>query len=88
MLFDRKTIKWKLFTYYFFLFAIFTLSIIFYQNRREKHFRIAQIETSLNEYTDFTNQYIEHYSIFKEQTFSKLDSLKYYIQNHRNRYAR
>jgi len=79
MLFDRKTIKWKLFTYYFFLFAIFTLSVIFYQNRREKHFRIAQIETSLNEYTDFTNQYIEHYSIFKEQTFSKLDSLKYYI---------
>jgi two-component system OmpR family sensor kinase/two-component system phosphate regulon sensor histidine kinase PhoR len=79
MLFDRKTIKWKLFTYYFLLFAIFTLSVIFYQNRREKHFRIAQIETSLNEYADFTNQFIEHYSIFKEQTFSKLDSLKYYI---------
>src|ERR1035437_4674949 len=79
MLFDRKTIKWKLFVYYFLLFGIFTLSVIFYQNRREKHFRIAQIETSLNEYADFTNQYIEHYSIFKEQTFSKLDSLKYYI---------
>jgi two-component system, OmpR family, phosphate regulon sensor histidine kinase PhoR len=79
MLFDRKTIKWKLFIYYFLLFGVSTLSIIFYQNKREKHFRIAQIETSLNEYVDFTNQYIEHYSIFKEKTFSKLDSLKNYI---------
>lgn len=76
MLFDRKSIKWKLFIYYFLLFAIFTLSIVLFQNQREKHFRIAELETTLNEYTDLTNRYIEHYSLFKEQTFSKLDSLK------------
>ena len=79
MLFDRKTIRWKLFTYYFLLFAIFTLSIILYQNKRETHFKIAQLETSLNEYTDFTNRYIEHYSLYREKTFSKLDSLKFTI---------
>lgn len=79
MLFDKKTIRWKLFTYYLLLFGIFTLSIIFYQSKREQHFRIAQIETSLNEYTDLTNRFIEHNSIFKEKTFSDLDSLKYLI---------
>ena len=79
MLFDRKTIRWKLFIYYFLLFAIFTLSIILYQNKRETHFKIAQLETSLNEYTDFTNRYIEHFSLYKEKTFSKLDSLKFSI---------
>jgi len=79
MLFDRKTIRWKLFTYYYLLFAVFTLSIILYQNKREQHFRIAQLETSLNEYTDLTNRYIEHNSLFKEKTFSKLDSLKYIV---------
>jgi len=79
MLFDRKTIRWKLFIYYFLLFAIFTLSIILYQNKRETHFKIAQLETSLNEYTDFTNRYIEHFSLYKEKTFSKLDSLRFTI---------
>jgi len=76
MLFDRKTIRWKLFTYYYLLFAVFTLSIILYQNKREQHFKIAQLETSLNEYTDLTNQYIEYHGLVKEKTFSKLDSLK------------
>ena len=79
MLFDRKTIRWKLFTYYYLLFAVFTLSIILYQNKREQHFRIAQLETSLNEYTDIANRYIEHNSLFKDKIFSKLDSLKYII---------
>ncbi len=85
MLFDRKTIRWKLFTYYYLLFAVFTLSIILYQNKREQHFRIAQLETSLNEYTDLTNRYIEHNSIFKDKTFSKLDSLKYIIPVEKSR---
>ena len=76
MLFDRKTIRWKLFFYYFLLFAIFTFSIILYQNKREQHFRIAQLETSLNEYTDLANRYIEHYSLLKSGSFAKLDSLK------------
>ena len=79
MLFDRKTIRWKLFTYYYLLFAVFTFSIILYQNKREQHFRIAQLETSLNEYTDIANRYIEHNSLFKDKIFSKLDSLKYSI---------
>src|SRR5659263_414565 len=76
MLFDRKTIRSKLFTYYFLLFAVFTLSIILYQNKREQHFRIAQLETTLNEYTELTNNYIEHYSLVKAQNYDKLDSLK------------
>lgn len=76
MLFDRKTIRWKLFFYYFLLFAIFTFSIILYQNKREQHFRIAQLETSLNEYTDLANRYIEHHSLLKSGSFAKLDSLK------------
>jgi two-component system phosphate regulon sensor histidine kinase PhoR len=76
MLFDRKTIRWKLFIYYFLLFAVFTLSIILYQDKREQHFRIAQLETILNEYTQLTNNYIEHYSLVKEQNYAKLDSIK------------
>lgn len=76
MIFDRRTIKWKLFIYYFLLFAVFTLTLVIFQEKREKHFRIAQLEGTLNEYTDLTNRYINNYSINHDETYSRLDSLK------------
>lgn len=76
MIFDRQTIKWKLFIYYFLLFAVFTLSMIIFQNHREHHFRIAQLEGTLNEYTDLTNRFIDNYAVFQDKTYSRLDSLK------------
>ena len=76
MIFDTKTIKWKLFIYYFLLFAVFTLSMIVFQNHREHHFRTAQLEGTLNEYTDLTNRFIANYSIDQDKSYSRLDSLK------------
>jgi two-component system, OmpR family, phosphate regulon sensor histidine kinase PhoR len=76
MIFDRKPIKWKLFFYYFLLFAVFTLSIVIFQNHREQHFRTAQLEGTLNEYTDLTNRFITNYSVNQDKTYGRLDSLK------------
>jgi two-component system phosphate regulon sensor histidine kinase PhoR len=76
MIFDTRTIKWKLFIYYFLLFGVFTLSMIVFQNHREHHFRIAQLEGTLNEYTDLTNRFIANYSIDQDKSYSRLDSLK------------
>ena len=76
MIFDRKTIKWKLFIYYFLLLAVFTLSMILFQNSREHHFRRAQLEGVLNEYTDITSRYIKNYRIFQDNSWSGLDSIK------------
>ncbi len=75
MIFDRKTIKWKLFIYYFLLLAVFTLSMILFQNSREHHFRRAQLMGALNEYTDMTSRYIKNYSISQNHSWSRLDSL-------------
>ena len=85
MFFDKKTIRWKLFFYYLLLFGIFTVSIILYQNQREHHYRIGEIETNLNEYTDLTNRFIEHYSLFEQKTYPKLDSLKVIIPSEKVR---
>ncbi len=76
MQFDRHTIKWKLFIYYFLLFTIFSLFIILFQNEREHHYKIAELETRLNEYTNLTNRFIEHYAIAEDNNYRKLDSLK------------
>jgi len=76
MLFDKKTIRWKLYIYYLFLFGIFTFSIIVFQSQREHHFRLGQLENTLEEYTDLTNRHMAHNAIAKDKTFGKLDSLK------------
>ncbi len=76
MIIERKTIKWKLFIYYFLLFAIFTFSILVYQNHREKQFRIAQLENTLYEYTDITARYISKYNLTSNHNFQLLDSIK------------
>ncbi len=76
MIFRYRSIKWKLFVYYFLLFTIFTLSIVLFQNQREHYFRVAELRTSLNDYTDLTNRFMEKYAIEKDRKYSKLDSLK------------
>jgi two-component system phosphate regulon sensor histidine kinase PhoR len=76
MLFEIKTIRWKLFIYYFTLFAVFTFTILIYQNEREQHFKIAELETELNVYADIADRFMENSTILQEKNFGKLDSLK------------
>ena len=76
MISRRRTIKSKLFTYFFVLFSIFTVSILFFQDQREKQFRIAMLETRLNDYSDLVNNYIVQNNLVSNQAFSGLDSLK------------
>lgn len=72
----KRTIKSKLFTYFFVLFTIFTVSILVFQDNREKHFRIVQLETRLNDYSDLVNSYIIYNNLQSTLAYSKLDSLK------------
>ena len=76
---NRQTIKWKLYVYYFMLFGIFSLSIVIYQSKREKQFKIAELEMTLNEYTDISFKYIDHYKIIEFKTYSTLDSIKHFL---------
>ena len=85
MLISRQTIKWKLYVYYFMLFGVFLLSIVIYQSKREKHFKIAELEMTLNEITDLTDRYIDHYRIVENKTYSSLDSIKSILPSEKSR---
>jgi len=61
------------------LFGIFSLSIVIYQSKREKQFKIAELEMTLNEYTDISFKYIDHYKIIEFKTYSTLDSIKHFL---------
>jgi hypothetical protein len=58
------------------LFGIFSLSIIIYQSKREKQFKIAELEMTLNEYTDISFRYISHFNVVETGTYSTLDNIK------------
>ncbi len=76
MRFRYKSIKWKLFTNYFVLFLLFFLSVLLYQQKHEKQFRISLLENRLNAYTDLVDNYIRHEKLAIPARFGQIDSLK------------
>jgi two-component system, OmpR family, phosphate regulon sensor histidine kinase PhoR len=76
MIVYQRNIKSKLFIYFLTLFAIFTISILIFQDHREKQFRIALLENRLNDYGDLVNRFIVQNELVSHNEFGRLDSLK------------
>jgi two-component system, OmpR family, phosphate regulon sensor histidine kinase PhoR len=76
MIGKTRTIKSRLFTYFFILFTIFTVSILVFQDHREKQFRTAMLENRLNDYSDLVNRFIVVNNLLITQEFRKIDSIR------------
>ncbi|MCG8581893.1 MAG: ATP-binding protein [Bacteroidales bacterium] len=77
--------KRKLFFYYFSIFFIVTLTFIAFQYNREKHFKIAQLETSLNAITELSNNFITRNKLIEDNDIQLMDSLLQIIPAHDTR---
>ena len=75
----RKTYKQRIFLYFFAAFTFFFVTIMAFQFQREKSYRVGELETTLDNITGFTQRYIDHYHLFENGDFSKLDSVKFLI---------
>lgn len=67
--------KRKLFLYYFAVFFIVTASFFAFQYKREKQYRITQLENSLNNVTDITNNFIARNNLIAKNNTALIDSL-------------
>jgi signal transduction histidine kinase len=72
----KQSFRRKLFLYFFFIFAVFTLVILAFQYNREKEFRVEQLETTLNNITELTHQFIKRQGLLESNNFRKIDSIK------------
>lgn len=54
----KLSYKQKLFLYFFVVFSIFTIGIIFFQQKREKAYKTENLRTTLNDYATILAQYI------------------------------
>ncbi|WP_430815324.1 sensor histidine kinase [Carboxylicivirga sp. RSCT41] len=77
--------KRKLFFYYFSIFFIVTLTFVAFQYNREKHFKIVQLETSLNSITELSNNFISKNKLITDDEIQLMDSLLQIIPAHDTR---
>jgi two-component system phosphate regulon sensor histidine kinase PhoR len=76
---SKLSYKNKLFFYFFVVFVAFIAVITIFQYRREKQFRIGELESKLNTYSELVNSYIIQNDIYEADKFCLLDSLTRFI---------
>ena len=72
---SRFSYKRRLFFYYSSIFFVIAILFIAFQYNREKHYRVSQLENTLNSITVISNNYIIHNKITETKAFQTLDSL-------------
>lgn len=72
----HRTYQKRIFIYFFSAFTIFTLAILAFQYSREKEYRTAELESTLDNVAQMTHLYLERNHLLQSGNFSKLDSVK------------
>ena len=68
----RKTI----FIYFIAVFLVFTSAVLLYQLNREKHYKSAQLENTLENVAEVAHNYIQVYQLSKTGDFNRADTLR------------
>lgn len=71
----KSTFKRRLFWYFFPVFILFALTVTIFQYKREKEYRIGQLESTLNQISVLANNYIIQNSIVENNSYFLIDSL-------------
>lgn len=75
----QKTFRKRIFFYFISIFLLFTLAILLFQLQRERNYKTAQLENTLENVTEIAHNYIEHYKLPQSGDFHMADTLKYVI---------
>jgi two-component system, OmpR family, phosphate regulon sensor histidine kinase PhoR len=78
----RRSYRRELFLYFLMVFVVFTTVISIIQYNREKEYKVSELKSMLNTYSDFVHSSIMHNNIGLDKDFSKLDSIKNLIPRH------
>lgn len=75
----QQTFRRTIFIYFIAVFGLFTTAILLFQLDREKRYKTGQLENTLENVTEITHNYIEHYQLFTSGNFERADTLEYLI---------
>ncbi len=72
----HQSFRRKIFIYFIAVFLLFTVAILLFQLQREREFKKAQLENTLENVTEVAHNFIEFYQLNKTGDFSRADTLK------------
>ncbi|QGY43748.1 two-component sensor histidine kinase [Maribellus comscasis] len=81
----RKSFRGEIFLYFIIVFVFFTIAILTFQYQREKNYRIAQLENTLDNITEITQLFIEQNHLIQENKISRVDEIKSIIPHFKTR---
>ncbi len=75
----QQSFRRTIFIYFISVFVLFTTAILLYQLNREKHYKSAQLENTLENVAEVAHNYIQVYHLSKTGNFKKADTLRYLV---------
>ena len=81
----NKSFQRRVFISFFSAFCIFATAVLLFQYEREKEYRVKQLETTLDNITAFTHNFIEQNKLIENRNFSAIDSLVDIFPNEKER---
>ncbi len=75
----QRTFRRTIFIYFIAVFLLFTGAILLYQLHREKAYKKAELENTLEDVVEVANNYVELYQLTKTNNFKQADTLAHLI---------
>ena len=72
---NRKSFRGAIFIYFIIIFVLFTFAILSFQYPREKKYRIAQLENTLDNITEITRRFIEQNNLVENNEIKRITDL-------------
>jgi two-component system, OmpR family, phosphate regulon sensor histidine kinase PhoR len=72
----RKSFRGEIFFYFIIVFILFTAAILTFQFQREKKYRTAQLENTLDNITEITHRFILQNKLVEKQELNRIHEIK------------
>jgi two-component system OmpR family sensor kinase/two-component system phosphate regulon sensor histidine kinase PhoR len=72
----RKSFRGEIFFYFIIVFVLFTVAILTFQYQREKKYRTAQLENTLDNITEITHRFILQNKLVEKQELNRIHEIK------------
>lgn len=73
---SRKSFRTRIFFYFFIIFVLFTVAILAFQYQREKKYRTARLENTLDYTAELTHRFIERNQLIGSGTLARIHEIR------------
>ena len=72
----QKSFRRTVFVYFITVFVLFTTAVLLFQLNREKRYKTAQLENTLENVSEVVHNYVDLYQLMNTGDFKRADTLK------------